>query len=34
MTLLARLLGAAIKRLRLIDHAQERAHANGKVHFR
>jgi len=34
MALLRGLLGAAIKRLELIDYAQERARSNGKVHFR
>jgi Lon protease-like protein len=34
MALLRQLLRAAIKRLELIDYAQERAHSNGKVHFR
>jgi Lon protease-like protein len=34
MVLLERLLRAAIKRLELVDHAQEQARSNGKVHFR
>jgi Lon protease-like protein len=34
MALLRGLLRAAIKRLELIDYAQERARSNGKVHFR
>jgi Lon protease-like protein len=34
MVILERLLRAAIKRLELADHAQERARSNGKIHFR
>jgi Lon protease-like protein len=33
LRLLARLFRAALKRMELIESAQERAHSNGKVHF-
>jgi Lon protease-like protein len=34
LVLLTRLLRAVLERLEFVDHAQEQAHSNGKVHFR